>query len=89
MKNSGRFIPRTDTIPPQYIGENAYIEKSIIGDGTEIYGKVYNSVIGAGVVIEEGTVVRDSIIMNNSVIGKDSIVTKSIIAEDVQIGEPC
>ena len=81
-----KIYPRTDTIPPQYIGENAYIEKSIIGDGTEIYGKVYNSVIGAGVVIEEGTVVRDSIIMNNSVIGKDSIVTKSIIAEDVQIG---
>ena len=81
-----KIYTRTDTIPPQYIGENSYIEKSIIGDGTEIYGKVYNSVIGAGVVIEEGTVVRDSIIMNNSVIGKDSIVTKSIIAEDVQIG---
>ena len=81
-----KIYTRTDTIPPQYIGENAYIEKSIIGDGTEIYGKVYNSVIGAGVVTEEGTVVRDSIIMNNSVIGKDSIVTKSIIAEDVQIG---
>ena len=81
-----KIYTRTDTIPPQYIGENAYIEKSIIGDGTEIYGKVYNAVIGAGVVIEEGTVVRDSIIMNNSVIGKDSIVTKSIIAEDVQIG---
>ena len=81
-----KIYTRTDTIPPQYIGENAYIEKSIIGDGTEIYGKVYNSVIGAGLVIEEGTVVRDSIIMNNSVIGKDSIVTKSIIAEDVQIG---
>jgi len=81
-----KIYTRTDTIPPQYIGENAYIEKSIIGDGTEIYGKVYNSVIGAGVVIEEGTVVRDSIIMNNSVIGKDSIVTKSISAEDVQIG---
>ena len=81
-----KIYTHTDTIPPQYIGENAYIEKSIIGDGTEIYGKVYNSVIGAGVVIEEGTVVRDSIIMNNSVIGKDSIVTKSIIAEDVQIG---
>ena len=81
-----KIYTRTDTIPPQYIGENAYIEKSIIGDGTEIYGKVYNSVIGAGGVIEEGTVVRDSIIMNNSVIGKDSIVTKSIIAEDVQIG---
>ena len=54
-----KIYTRTDTIPPQYIGENAYIEKSIIGDGTEIYGKVYNSVIGAGVVIEEGTVVRN------------------------------
>ena len=54
-----KIYTRTDTIPPQYIGENAYIEKRIIGDGTEIYGKVYNSVIGAGVVIEEGTVVRD------------------------------
>ena len=42
-----KIYTRTDTIPPQYIGENAYIEKSIIGDGTEIYGKVYNSVIGA------------------------------------------
>ena len=57
-----KIYTRTDTIPPQYIGENAYIEKSIIGDGTEIYGKVYNSVIGAGVVIEEGTVVRLSLI---------------------------
>lgn len=82
-----KIYTKTDTIPPQYISENAYIEKSIIGDGTEIYGKVYNSVIGSGVVIDEGTVVRDSIIMNNSAIGKNCMVTKSIIAEDVRIGD--
>ena len=63
------------------------MEKSIIGDGTEVYGRVFNSVIGSGVVIEEGCVIRDSIIMNNSHIGKNTTITKSIIAEDVTIGE--
>ena len=82
-----KIYTKTDTIPPQYIAKDAYIEKSIIGDGTEVYGRVYNSVIGSGVVIEEGCVIRDSIIMNNSHIGKNTTITKSIIAEDVTIGE--
>ena len=66
---------------------DTFIEKSIVGDGTEVYGRIYNSVIGSGVTIEEGAVVRDSIIMNNSVIGKNTIVNKSIIAEEVVIGD--
>ena len=82
-----KIYTRTDTIPPQYIADNTFIEKSIIVDGTEVYGRIYNSVIGSGVTIEEGAVVRDSIIMNNSVIGKNTIVNKSIIAEEVVIGD--
>ena len=76
-----KIYTRTDTIPPQYIADNTFIEKSIIGDGTEVYGRIYNSVIGSGVTIEEGAVVRDS------VIGKNTIVNKSIIAEEVVIGD--
>ena len=82
-----KIYTRTDAIPPQYISSDAFIEKSIIGDGSEIYGKVYNSVIGSGVVIEEGAVVRDSIIMQDTVIGKNTSVEKAIIAEEVVIGE--
>ena len=82
-----KIYTRTDTIPPQYIAEDAYIEKSIVGDGTEVYGKVYNSVIGGGVVIEEGAVVRNSIIMSNSRIGRNAVINKSIIAEDAVIGD--
>lgn len=59
----------------------------IVGDGTEIYGEISNSVIGAGVVIEEGAVVTNSIIMNNTVIKKGAKVEKSIIAERVEVGE--
>lgn len=82
-----KIYTRTDAIPPQYISSDAFIEKSIIGDGSEIYGKVYNSVIGSGVVIEEGAVVRDSIIMQDTVIGKNTSVGKAIIAEEVVIGD--
>ena len=62
------------------------VERSIIGEGTEIYGKVYNSVIGCGVVIGEGTVVRDSIIMNSTTIGGGCELNKAIIAENVVVG---
>ena len=82
-----KIYTRTDAIPPQYISSDAFIEKSIIGDGSEIYGKVYNSVIGSGVVIEEGAVVRDSIIMQDTVIGKNTSVEKAIIAVEVVIGD--
>ena len=81
-----RIYTKSDTLPPQYISEYAKVERSIISEGTDIYGEVYNSVIGAGVTIEEGAVVRDSIIMKNTVIGKGSKVTRSIIAENVKVG---
>lgn len=81
-----RIYTKSDTLPPQYISENAKVERSIISEGTDIYGEVYNSVIGAGVTIEEGAVVRDSIIMKNTVIGKGTKITRSIIAENVKVG---
>ncbi len=81
-----RIYTKSDTLPPQYISEYAKIERSIISEGTDIYGEVYNSVIGAGVTIEEGAIVRDSIIMQNTIIGKGTRVNKAIIAENVRVG---
>ena len=81
-----KIYTKTDRIPPQYIDGEAKVVKSIIGEGTEIYGEVSNSVIGEGVTIEKGVVVRDSIIMQDTVIGAGAIVEKAIIAEDVKIG---
>lgn len=74
-------------LPPQYISDQAVIEKSIISNGAEIYGEVHNSVIGAGVTIGKGTVVRDSIIMKDTAIGENSVIDKSIIAENVCVGD--
>lgn len=82
-----RIYTKSDVLPPQYIGESAKIERSLISEGCDIQGEVYNSVIGAGVTIEEGAVVRDSIIMKDTVIGKNVKIDKSIIAEEVVIDE--
>ena len=82
-----RVFTKSDIIPPQYIAETSTIERSIIGEGTEIYGVVKNSVIGAGVVVEAGAEIHDSIIMKNSVIKAGAKVYKAIVAEDVEIGE--
>ena len=84
-----KIFTKSDIIPPQYISDHSHIEKSIIGEGTEIYGTVINSVIGAGVTIEDGAEVRDSIIMKGTTIGAGTRITKAIVAEDVCIGANC
>lgn len=81
-----KIYTKSDIIPPQYVSEDAVIDRSIIGEGSEIYGEVRNSVIGAGVVIKKGAVVKDSIVMRECVIGEDAVINKSILAENVAVG---
>ena len=81
-----KIYTKSDIIPPQYIASDAKIDRAIIGEGAEIHGEVYNSVIGSGVYIGEGTVVRDSIIMTSSRIEKNCTINKAVIAENVDIG---
>ena len=82
-----KIYANSDIIPPQYISERAIIDRSIIGDGAEIYGEVHNCVIGSGVTIGEGSVVRDSIIMKDVKIDSGCIIDKAIIAEGVHIND--
>ncbi len=84
-----RIYTKSDTLPPQYIADTAKIDKSIISEGCEIYGEVYDSVIGAGVIVGKGSVVRNSIIMKGTSIGENCTVNKAIIAENVVIEKNC
>ena len=81
-----KIYTKSDIIPPQYTAPDSKIERSIIGEGSEIYGQVINSVIGAGVTVGKGAVVKDSIVMKGTSIGDGTVVDKAIIAEDVAIG---
>ncbi len=82
-----KIYTKSDIIRPQYVGNNAVIDRSLISEGCDIEGEVHNSVIGVNVTIEEGAVVRDSIIMGGAVIKKGCKLEKAIIAENVIVGE--
>ena len=82
-----KIYTKSDIIEPQYLSPEAVVERSIIGEGTEVYGEVHNCVIGAGVSIGKGAVVRDSIIMKGTKIGEGAVVDKAIIAENCEIGD--
>ena len=82
-----KIYTNSGILPPQYISGQAVIDRSIIGNGSEVYGEVHNCVVGSGVTIGEGTVVRDSIIMKDVRIGKGCVIDKSIIAENCVVGD--
>ena len=81
-----KIYTKSEIQPPDYIAGDSVVERSIIGEGSDIYGEVYNSVIGCGVTIGKGTVIRDSIIMNQTQIGDGCEINKAIIAENVVVG---
>ncbi len=82
-----RIYARHGAHAPQFVGATALIENSRITEGCDIFGTVKNSVIGAGVKVEEGAVVCDSVILGDAVIKAGAQVNYAIIDTGVTVGE--
>ena len=80
---------RSPVMPPHFIGENATVEHSMLTEGCEIYGEVNDSVLFAGVTVEEGATVEDSVIMPNTRIAAGAVVRRAIVAENCVISKDC
>ena len=80
-----RIFSRNVARPPQFIGNKANIENSLISEGCKINGTVINSILSGGVVIEEGALVKDSVIMEDVTVKKGGKVYSAIIDSDVVI----
>ena len=81
--NSSKWKIYTNTIsmPPQYIGKDSDIQKSLVADGCKVLGKIENSVLSHGVSVGSDSIVKDSVIMPNVKIGKNVIIEKAMIGE--------
>ena len=77
-----KIYSRNKNMPPQYIGDNANIENSMISEGSVIDGTVDFSVIFQGVTIEKGATVNYSIVMPGTVIKAGAVVEYAIIGSD-------
>lgn len=82
-----KIYTSTDHQPPQYTGADARVKTAIVSDGCEVYGEVYDSILGPNVVVKKGAVVRGSIIMGDTVIGENSQLDRCIIDEGSQVGD--
>lgn len=72
---------------PQFIGETAKVQNSVINQGCSIFGEVRNSVVFTNVEIKEKAVVHDSVLMPNVVVGKGATIHRAIVAENVIIDD--
>ncbi len=79
---SWKIYARHNNMPPQYIGESAHVENSMITEGSSISGQVDFSIIFSGVVIEEGAVVNYSILMPGTIVKSGAVVEYAIVGEN-------
>lgn len=84
---SWKIQSRSPLAPPQYIGEGAKTDNSIIMSGCEIFGTVENSVLASDVIVKKGAVIKNSIIMGDVVVEEDAVIEYSIIDENVTVGK--
>lgn len=71
------------------ISNKAVVKNSIIGPGCVIKGRVENSVLSAGVHVDEQAEVKNSILFTNVVVGVHTNIDACIADEDVNIGNFC
>ena len=77
-----RIYSKNTARPPQYIGNNAVVDNSLISEGCRIYGTVINSVIGSGVVVENGAIVKDAVVMEDVIVKENACVYTAIVDSD-------
>ena len=77
----------TDDVPttPQFIGEDAEIQRAYINQGCIVNGTVKNSVLFRDVKVKSGAKVIDSVIMPEAVIGEGATVRNCIVSEGIVI----
>lgn len=80
-----RIYYRHGNTHPEFMGPEASLTNSIVGDGGALYGSVSDSVIASEVMIEEDTVISDSVVMANCRIGRGARVEHAILGERVII----
>ncbi len=81
-----KIYARNYAQPSSFIGTSSKISNSFVAEGCDIRGKVENSVIFTGCVVEEDAYVKDSVVMTNAIIRKGANVKYAIVGENAEIG---
>jgi len=72
--------------PPVRVESGARVERSLLANGCSVLGRVVNSILFPGVVVERGAEVRDSIVMHDTVVAAGAVLDRAIVDKEVRIG---
>ena len=84
-EKKNRIYARNYAHPSSFVSKDAEVVNSFVAEGSLVYGKVHNSIISTGCVIEKDAEIYDSFIMPNTVIEKSSVVKYAIVGEDTVV----
>ena len=82
-----KIYSRNSGMSGHKIAPGAVVENSMITDGCRVKGTVKNSILYAGVTVEEGALIEEAVVMGGSVIKAGAVVKHCIVAENAVIGE--
>ncbi len=82
IETEGRFADRA----PARFGTGCSLHSCMVSAGCIVHGRVFNSILAPGVVVEEGAVIKDSIIFADSVIHAGATVDLAILDKRVEVG---
>ncbi len=71
--------------PSSFISSDAEIVNSYVAEGSTVYGKVYNSIISTGCVVEKDAEIHDSFIMPDATVKTHSIIRYAIVGEGATV----
>ena len=72
-------------INQKYVESSVVIENSIISENSLVKGKVFNSIIFPGVMIDSGAYVSNSIVMTNCTVASNSLIENTILCDRVYV----
>ncbi len=80
-----RIFSNTIHMPAHHIFMGASIHKSLVCEGTLIYGDIYHSILSNAVVVGKNSTVNYCVVMPNVEIGNNCIIKNSIIKTGVKV----
>jgi len=89
LDESWPIYAKSVSIPTAYLGRHAQVSHSAFNRGDDLEGTVENSVLSAGVNVEEGARVSYSVLMPGVTVKAGATVEYAIIGQDALIRENC
>ncbi len=86
---SWKIYTKSEDLPPVKFGSKAFVNGSLISNGSIIDGSLENCVLSPGVTVDSGCLLKNCVILNNVKIGKNCVIENTVIDKDVCVGDNC